>query len=75
VIADESGNPIPDPDDFDPDRVYYYVFYNETDPLAPKPCDDGAYCIAVARAKRSEVAAAGIFREHSRVSFAVSEIL
>ncbi len=58
VIADERGNPIPDPDGFDPNRVYYYVFYNDTDPAAPAPCDDGAYCIAVARAKRSEIVAA-----------------
>jgi hypothetical protein len=58
VIADDNGNPIPDLRTFDPDRVYYYVFYNDYDPSLPAPCNQGRYCIAVARAQRSAVIAA-----------------
>ena len=58
VIADEDGNPIPDLDRFDSDRAYFYVFYNDSDPSLPSPCNNGNYCIAVARARVSAVVSA-----------------
>ena len=58
VVGDENGNPISDHDSVDPDRVYFYVFYNDSDPSLPSPCDKGNYCIGVARAQRSAVMSA-----------------
>ena len=59
VLADKDGNPLPRHERSNPSRGYYYVFYTDSDPtLTAAPCAGGAYCIAVARARRSDVIAA-----------------
>ncbi len=59
VLADEHGDPLPIGDRAKMSPGYYYVFYTDSDPtLTAPPCAGGVYCIAVARASRSEVIAA-----------------
>jgi hypothetical protein len=56
VLADEAGNPLRGSERSNPKFGYYYVFYTDSDPtLTTPPCDGGAYCIAVARARRADV--------------------
>ena len=56
VLADAAGNPLPREARSDPSRGYYYVFYTDTDPtITTPPCNGGAYCVAVARARRADV--------------------
>jgi hypothetical protein len=56
VLADAAGNPLPRAERANPNRGYYYVFYTDSDPtITTPPCGGGAYCIAVARARRADV--------------------
>ncbi|HXJ82853.1 MAG TPA: hypothetical protein VMS64_29715 [Candidatus Methylomirabilis sp.] len=59
VLADAQGNELPRRERSNMDRGFFYVFYTDTDPtIASGPCSGGAYCIALARARRADVAAA-----------------
>jgi hypothetical protein len=58
VIADDNGQHIADLTTFDPNRVYLYVFYSDTDfTNTIHPCEV-ALCIGVARAKLTDVTTA-----------------
>ena len=58
VIADDKGQHIANPASFDPARIYLYVFYSDQDPgNATSPCSR-ASCLALARARLSEVVSA-----------------
>ena len=60
VLADEQGNTLPTGETSNPIQAYYYVFYTDSDPTAASPCDQGAYCVAVARARRSDLIDAAV---------------
>lgn len=66
VIADDSGNNIADLSTFDPNRIYLYVFYSDTDfSNSAHPCEV-ALCIGVARAKLADVSTAAFAHDTAK---------